>query len=529
MTLARPASRGCRIAPLRQSLSTLRQELSPLLDEARAAVDRATQGIEGETAALADLTERVSPKALQEIAHLATLLQREAKAMRHDFERHRTAADRLDGLVGGARLKLQELRRLARAASLVAMNAQVVSGSITVSDGTLDSFAKDMRDLFSQMAATLDGVEVRMTAGLVRLGALRQTARAAGAFALSEVVPCIDQVVTQAQTLSVDRTLPSAATRLQAGLGPLQPRFDKLRADLQGGEAWDLRLDPVDAALARAAAASGPDRGLQTADAAQRLAATAAAGLQVTDPAAKALSGLGSRVSQMAETRTSEGVAADRLATVQHLTDGARMLVDRLARLKELQRPDPDSAAGDTDPSSLMTGVVSGIAELAVFDSKMTILGLNAILVSSRIGEEGRAMSEVSQQLRNLTRDITDALQDLTASVNEIADCSNDLPAAADNDEAGPPPDPAREAADEISRLADDLGTSIASTPLGKGDSTLGRDIAAGREALTGASERFGRLAAMAERLEAMAAGDPVAAMDRPATGSVPPARRAAG
>jgi hypothetical protein len=93
----------------------------------------------------------------------------------------------------------------------------------------------------------------------------------------------------------------------------------------------------------------------------------------------------------------------------------------------------------------------------AEFEGRMTVLGLNAILLSSRLGTEGRAMVEVAQQLRDIARSITEVIAQIRLDIEAIADTAGGLDVPEDEALAQRLA-AAAEAAAEVSRLADGVG-----------------------------------------------------------------------
>jgi hypothetical protein len=93
----------------------------------------------------------------------------------------------------------------------------------------------------------------------------------------------------------------------------------------------------------------------------------------------------------------------------------------------------------------------------AEFEGRMTVLGLNAILLSSRLGTEGRAMVEVAQQLRDISHSITEVIAQIRQDTEAIAATAGGLDVPEDEALAARLAE-AAEAAGEVSLLASGVG-----------------------------------------------------------------------
>lgn len=296
---------------------------------------------------------------------------------------------------------LHRQRRSMRLAAMIATNAQVVSRSLDRPDPALVIFASDVKDILENAGAAAETVSQdlsgtdetlrRVTAGLTRMtGAARALQDVRGA------MPAVLDVLAEAPPLDPAlRRIEAARTRLT---GALQAALTRL----QVGDAARQRLEHVGDMLARVETAGDRTREIVAALAEAQLAETVS---ELNAGVAEALPQLDSIGAASDEARrelaqvTTSGIAA----ALDHVAAIAQSIADGLVHLDEIRAeilPEMEQLAEGYAHGATSAETIAGL------DGKMHLLGMNATLMSSKLGEDGRAMTEIALQLREGTASI---------------------------------------------------------------------------------------------------------------------------
>ncbi|EYD76544.1 putative transducer like protein [Rubellimicrobium mesophilum DSM 19309] len=279
----------------------------------------------------------------------------------------------------------------------------------------------------------------------------------------------------------------------------LEGRVGQVILHLQVGDAFRQRLEHVESILAMAEDVGSPDaaRALRILAAAQiraalgdldrssrgavkhlaALARTAAdiprAGA-IGSPRSDGREGLGGLVSASGRIEAVIGRLAE---TTHRLTDSSRSLAETLA--------DAGQDAGSA----------------AEFERRMTVLGLNAILLASRLGPEGRAMEEVAQQQRQIARSIIDVMSRLRRDLEGVVAAAGDLHAGADEDLAAALQG-AGSATSEVMSLSDRVRQHLGELERVRGAGELVELVEDARKEIECFAEMAASLAGVAEDLD---------------------------
>lgn len=290
-----------------------------------------------------------------------------------------------------------------RLASMIAMNAQVVSSSIPGADGSISAFADQVKPIVGRAtdaARAVDGdlqqADVQLESVKARIDDLCATVR--------DLTACRHAVWALTSAFSDHAGLEALLKRVLDAGTQLNTNLNDVVAQLQCGDASRQRLEHVEAMLDRGLSCDRATQAVIFRIAAAQFDATTAelrAAVEHSLPKLAAISTLIDRArDSVAELAQAKIVASlDRAARnirfistgIGQVTAKKDSLAPRMENLTELYR----IGASSTD-------------KLSEFDEAMLYLGINATLVSSKLGGKGRAMVEVSQQLRDCTIEVRD-------------------------------------------------------------------------------------------------------------------------
>ncbi len=378
---------------------------------------------------LAALADALSPEAMARLKSLqprfhALSVQVEAKA-----ERCRIAAGTLGGIMTEARYRLEELRRLAWTATLVSLNALVVSRTLSSDGGTIDGLARDMRSVLGEVGGLVADLAVRISAGQTDLNGVAEQTAGLEALAHKDVLPAIRSFSDLIQSRSRDDRIARSAGLVSKRFRSLQDRVGQAILHLQVGDGFRQRLEHVEAILIQA---GNPDGGLPPAvlhglAAAQLRGALGdlRASLRVASRHIRAMGRVGAEIPRAGAISAIRG-GQDGLGVLLSAASGMEAIIERLA----------DASGRLTTASRGLVATLAGAGQnadqAAEFERRMTVLGLNAILLASRLGPEGRAMEEVAQQQRDIARSIIEVMGLLRQELEMVVTTSDALDAPED-------------------------------------------------------------------------------------------------
>lgn len=303
----------------------------------------------------------------------------------------RTRATRLSGV-------LQEQTRDMKLAALIATNARIVSSTVAASDGALARFANDVRELLKQAGGSMDQLRDQLRAADDKLASVSGPVQAMVTRA-NELSRTRAELPVLMQKVTGDSTLDKAAQSAGAGMTDLMGALERAVSHLQAGDSARQRLEHVRSILEDADNLGGAGQQvLETLAAAQMAAA-----VEALDRAVEAtLPELAGIEKPWKETMGLMSALAGS-ATAQVLKDisvHSSNFTEGLAALETLRTEvGPDMA----QIAELYTRGAETAMQVSHLEDRMNLLGINAILVSERCGDDGHAMTEVSRQLRSTT------------------------------------------------------------------------------------------------------------------------------
>jgi hypothetical protein len=281
---------------------------------------------------------------------------------------------------------------------MVAVNAQVVSRRTERQDGALTRFSADIRGIIDAAGRSVTVLQADLQAADAQLvtvsaGIRRMTDTVATLRELREELPRL------LATLAEDHGLDRALGQVRKAHGGLVAALQAAVTELQCGDAVRQRLEHVAAMLARAGRADP-----STAAAIHALArAQADAALADVGAAVQAVLPELDRIARARHAGMTEIGAVARSPAPAAMGRIARLAARIVAGLEQLDALHENIAPDMERLSELYARGAASAQEIADLESRMHHLGINAILVSSRIGTEGRAMTEVAHQLRECT------------------------------------------------------------------------------------------------------------------------------
>lgn len=434
-------------------VALLRRGTEEVFDRTLGAMFDALENLARSEAALLALARTFAPPELARLRAMQDTFQDLATDVEAKVARSREAARQIERLMQKVRGRLDDLRRLTRSASMVALNAQVVSGTIRADSGALDRLARTMREVLGQVSNLVLELEAGIDQGKEDLRCMGLGAAELQGFADREAVPAIHRFAALVEARAADKTLARSAGLVSGRLAVLQGHTRTVVMHLQAGDSFRQRLEHVERILGMAATSD---------DEAARIIRRVAA-VQIRE----ALGDLGRALSEGCRGLRSLGRTAGAIPRALETggfqsedAGGLAPLVAGSGRIERaiggLSRTGNTLSEASDGLAQALAGVGDATRSAAEFEKRMTVLGLNAILLASRMGSEGRAMVEVAQQLRDIAQGITERISLLRQDADGIATTASGLDASGN----GSPSD-SLAAATEAMRQVSELARSV--------------------------------------------------------------------
>ena len=419
------------VAPLGR-VAFIRRRTESVFGTALDAMLGALEDLGATASALVALAETLSPDELARLRALQPRFENLGTQVRAKADRCQATAGALDRHMSEGRHRLDELRGLARTATLVSLNALMVSRSLNSDGGTIDGLARSMRSVLGEVAGLVSDLALRIAAGQAELRAVEQGAAALAEVAGAEALPALRDFAELIQVRSRDGRVARSARLVSKRFEALENRVGQVILHLQVGDAFRQRLEHVETILTMA-------EGCGTRPVAGALRILAAAQLRA---ALEDLDGSSHKAVRHLSALARTAADIPRAGAIESLRSGGR---DGLGALVSASGRIEVVIGRLTETTHRLTGSSWGLAdtladagqdagEAAEFERRMTVLGLNAILLASRLGPEGRAMEEVAQQQRNIARSIIDVMSRLRGDLEGVVSAAGDLHDSEDQD-----------------------------------------------------------------------------------------------
>lgn len=382
-------------------------------------------------------------------------LGHEAQRMAASFAEERQTMASLLEAVGAARWPIEDLQRTVKMIGIVAVNARVVAAGVVDEMDGVEVFTTDIAALSNEAAAavnafsslyqrlvgdvqradaqrahfeaahhdTLTGLAQRIGGQLGRVGQTRQEA-AAGSARTSQMSRQIAERVSAAvSALQVGDNTRQRVEHVEAALGLL----DEL---MRGGTRPELGEDFALDETARPALADAVCR-LQSA----QLEATVDSFEREVAVAERAFRELAADTADIAvqSRRLYGNQAGGKDAPLAALSAEVR-LASALLRDCEAERKKLDLVAAEV--GTTVRSLLDHVEAVQAIEANMRLLSLNATVKCSQLGNRGRALNVIAQQLRELTGETVSSAEAAVGSLDRAADLARAVAAVADADTA---------------------------------------------------------------------------------------------
>ncbi|KAA9008004.1 coiled-coil domain-containing protein [Histidinibacterium aquaticum] len=397
----RSADPATDLAALARTARAVSSEIEAVFDDVPHRLFELQDRVEAVSGSLTDLSARCGLEGRTRLADQARRAGDRATGLRERLGRLAEVAGLMQDRSAEIRGLLTEIRRDARGTRVIATNALIVGSSIRAGDGSIQHFASGARETIEEveqalerLAEALEDADDRMKDAGPKLEACsRDLAR-------------MDRLYVELPGLVgavFDRTdLPRRAADLSATVTRLAQELGAALVGLQAGDALRQRLDHVAEIAELAPGTPAEDRPVLQA-LCRTLVATATESLREAEERV---------LPRFATMKEHAGRAAADLRELSEAVDAADLtaFADRLTA----EAGGGSALAAPALREELLAAakayaaVAGPAATIARTEQTIHLMGLNATLVSTRYGQEGRAMMEVSRQLRDSRTELGD-------------------------------------------------------------------------------------------------------------------------
>lgn len=472
-------------AVLAQSRSTLQSAFAPIettFQQVGEELSRAVESLQRITQSCGDLSQRMAEDALAASTARLEVAAAQVSELANNSQSGQASLSALVSLTGGIEARILRLNRTIGEVQILGINAKIEAAHVTARNVDFGVFTREIGRL-AELAG--DGLG-KLSDELVSLGRLIEKARADQEDFERENLQSLTAIGRRLDTnLQKVKERQQAALLASAGLGAhserIAGRVAKVVADLQIADITRQRVEHVIHGLDVVNGLFEPDAAIGDGDVsdAQRLPIVSticrleAAQLENAESnfsretlqIVKNLTGLAGDAEQVrqqgaAVCGSAGGDGASFLTELGRDLDQARTLLQKYAEAH---------AAIEGVTRSVSAGVSEMVKYLAAvhsIEADMRVMGLNATLKCGRLGNEGRALSVIAQELRGFANRTADdsaiIMQGLEKLIGEAENLTN---AGQENGSAN------------ISRLIEEMTDSVRS--LAAANDELARPMAA--------------------------------------------------
>lgn len=362
----------------------------------------------------------------------------QARSVAASFGAERDAMAELIKALLAAEVPIANLARTVKMIGIMAVNARVMAASIGEMEG-FEDFTGDIAALSSQAGAT---VREFSQAFNHLVDHVRRTESQRIQFETGHRTLLVDLASSlswRLEELAANRrTAAEAASRTGAITGRIAERVGTVVFSLQVGDSTRQRLEHVEAALDQVRRLDG-----QETTAAHALALQAhqmrALAAELGQDAATGEKNLRSLVSDASEivrqSKLMTGASAKGSdSALAQLTNALRGAVD-LLRSCEAERAKLDHLANGA--VEVVETLLGHVASVKAIEANMRLLSLNATMRCARLGQEGRALNVIAQQLRELTAETVSAAEETLGGLSRVSELAAHVAQAAHASGAG--------------------------------------------------------------------------------------------
>lgn len=362
----------------------------------------------------------------------------QAREVAASFGTERDAMAELIKALLAAEVPIANLARTVKMIGIMAVNARVMAASIGEMEG-FEDFTGDIATLSSQAGGT---VREFSEAFAHLIDHVRRTESQRIQFETGHRTLLVDlasNLSWRLEELAANRrTAADAATRTNEITGRIAERVGTVVFSLQVGDSTRQRLEHVEAALDQLQALGPNDatgghvrtlQGLQMRALAAELGQDAATG----EKNLRSLVSDASEIVRQSKLMTGASGKGSESALAQ-LTGALRGAVD-LLRSCEAERAKLDHLASGA--VEVVETLLGHVASVKAIESNMRLLSLNATMRCARLGQEGRALNVIAQQLRELTAETVSAAEETLGGLSRVSELAAHVAKAAHASGAG--------------------------------------------------------------------------------------------
>ncbi|SLN23546.1 hypothetical protein ROJ8625_00949 [Roseivivax jejudonensis] len=289
-----------------------------------------------------------------------------------------------------------------RLASMIAMNAQVISKSVKGADVSLASFAEQVRPIVDRADAAARAVENGLHQADAQLSGVRTQIDELCA-TVRALTACRHEVQKLVTAFSDRSGIETALDSVLETSRHLRNDLNAVVGHLQCGDASRQRLEHINVMLDTAISSDRTTQAVIFKIASAQFAATTSELRSAVGDALPKLTSISSLIDR-AHDSVSALADAKLVASLEVAAENIRFIANGVGQVAEQK----DHLAPQMERlTALYRTGASSTEQMSSLNEAMLHLGINATLVSSKLGSEGRAMVEVSQQLHHCTLEVS--------------------------------------------------------------------------------------------------------------------------
>ncbi|MCE6951807.1 transducer, TlpC [Cereibacter sphaeroides] len=391
-------------------------------------LSQAVGHLHGLRADFARLEAALGPARTGRFLELTTDTGSQATALADEFARFEGAARALRAAVGAMRSEVTDLMATIRAISIVKLQARIIGNMLTSSRQRVEAFTGGLTRMAAEAADLVAEVDEAMVEIAAETDAMDAEAAHLSQTLREVVLPSLAAIGATASGVQSDRH------RLAQGNEALARRTDEifgavsqLILALQAGDSARQRFEHVRYLTSDALATAGDDPALQgllldlgigQSEGTLRHLTTDldAATRSFLDLQGRAAAAIGSARSLYLEGPRRGGSA------IHTMADQAETVVAGLSRCGEHLR---NLAAYAARVAGHLDTIRHHEERMRRIEDLVRLFGLNAVIVCAKLGQEGRALQEISRQLRDLTQVSAAVFTRLHGRLEKTQDCAS--------------------------------------------------------------------------------------------------------
>lgn len=325
--------------------------------------------------------------------------------------------------VRAVRAEVDELARVVRSIANISVNARIQAGGLIPPRPQVAAFIQRLDAISSDAEAILS--EIRMTSARIEedMEGIDTETKALRDMMSDEVLPAL-AVFARMGTDICDRQamMATANADMSLRMSRIQDEVTRLVTGLQSGDSARQRLEHIAAVLSAIDGTVPASESALLALAARLLEATGTTARQDTTTCIEATRNLRNAATEalnMGERAYLPFPGTEMSARMEGLLASLSLRVDRLAQAA-------------VQITQRLEAILHQERRLRFVSHQVRLSGLNAVVVCAKLGDDGRALKELAQWLRDLTEEsdtITARLQTVLGAARDGLDAKGETPA----------------------------------------------------------------------------------------------------